>query len=263
MSRRLVKASDSSIKPHVLAVSNLDLVPQPIQNSLFCVYPKPPTGEFSAVVAAFESGLPSILNHFFLLAGRIATNPTSGVPEVHCNNQGAELVIGAAGVSLASLDYFNSTGASPLRRILQPYGQDVALSVQLVSFACGGFSVAWCTNHVLADGSAVGFLVSAWSELARTGTLAAGARPSHDRSVFRPRAPPRYGAALDAGFASLEPQHQINVLTADQSFVRRLYYIATRPTSHGCARRRAGTPASAQHACKRSRPTCGRPYPAP
>jgi hypothetical protein len=142
MSRRLVKASDSSIKPHVLAVSNLDLVPQPIQNSLFCVYPKPPTGEFSAVVAAFESGLPSILNHFFLLAGRIATNPTSGVPEVHCNNQGAELVIGAAGVSLASLDYFNSTGASPL----QPYGQDVALSVQLVSFACGGFSVAWCTN---------------------------------------------------------------------------------------------------------------------
>jgi hypothetical protein len=225
MSRRLVKASDSSIKPHVLAVSNLDLVPQPIQNSLFCVYPKPPTGEFSAVVAAFESGLPSILNHFFLLAGRIATNPTSGVPEVHCNNQGAELVIGAAGVSLASLDYFNSTGASPLRRILQPYGQDVALSVQLVSFACGGFSVAWCTNHVLADGSAVGFLVSAWSELARTGTLAAGARPSHDRSVFRPRAPPRYGAALDAGFASLEPQHQINVLTADQSFVRRLYYI--------------------------------------
>uniref|UniRef100_A0A0D9UZB0 Uncharacterized protein n=1 Tax=Leersia perrieri TaxID=77586 RepID=A0A0D9UZB0_9ORYZ len=30
-----------------------------------------------------------------------------------------------------------------------PYYADVALSVQVVSFACGGFTVAWGTNHVV------------------------------------------------------------------------------------------------------------------
>ncbi|TVU22500.1 hypothetical protein EJB05_32201, partial [Eragrostis curvula] len=223
VSRSLVKASDTTIEPHVLSVSNLDLVPQTIEVSMFCVYPKLPAADFDAVVVAFRAGLPSLLNHFFLLAGRIATNPSSGLPEVHCYNQGAELVVGEAGVALATLDFGNMSAS--LQRIQLPYGQDMALSVQVVSFACGGFTVAWCTNHVLVDGSALSLLVRAWSELARTGTLSAGARPNHDRLVFRPRAPPSYSASLDKMFTPLESERQINVLTCDQSSVRRLYYI--------------------------------------
>ncbi|CAO2207791.1 unnamed protein product [Urochloa humidicola] len=224
LSRRLVKASDSSIQPHVLSVSNLDLLTQASQISMFCVYPKPPTGDFNAVVTSFEAGLPSLLNHFFPFAGRVATNPCSGLPEVRCHNQGAELVIGeAAGVALASLDY-GKTSAS-VGRIQLPYG-DMALSVQVVSFACGGFTVAWRTNHVLADGQALSQLVTAWSEVAMSGTLAAGSRPNHDRSVFRPRAPPSYGATVDEAFTPLDdPKRQVNVLTFEQSFVERLYYI--------------------------------------
>uniref|UniRef100_A0A0A9BUF4 Uncharacterized protein n=1 Tax=Arundo donax TaxID=35708 RepID=A0A0A9BUF4_ARUDO len=223
VSQRLVKASDSSIKPHVLTLSNLDLLLQNIRASMFCIYPKPPTGDFNAVVSAFEAGLPSLLNYFFPLAGRIAANPSSGLPEIHCNNQGAELVVAEAGVALASLDY-GTIGAS-VRRIQLPYGDDVALSVQVVSFACGGFTVAWCTHHVLVDGSALSLLVSAWSELALSGTLAAGARPNHDRSVLRPRAPPSYGAALDGAFTPLDAKRQVNVLTNELSFVERLYCI--------------------------------------
>ncbi|CAL4950617.1 unnamed protein product [Urochloa decumbens] len=225
VSRRLVQASDDSIKPHVLAVSNLDLVPLTIQGSLFAIYPKPPTADFGAVVAAFEARLPSLLNHFFPFAGRIATDPNTGLPELHCNNQGAELVVGeVAGVTLASLDYGNMSAC--LRKIQLPYGEDMPLSVQVVSFACGGFTVAWSTNHLLADGSATSLLVGAWSELMRTGTLAAGSRPNHDRSVFRPRVPPSYSsAALDEAFSPLDPQRQVNVLTTQQSFVQRLYYI--------------------------------------
>ncbi|RCV24054.1 hypothetical protein SETIT_5G054300v2 [Setaria italica] len=224
VSRRLVKASDDdSIKPHVLAVSNLDLIPQTIQTSMFCIYPRPPTGDFNAVVAAFEAGLPSFLNHFFPLAGRIATNPSSGLPEFHCHNQGAELVVGEAGVPLASLDFGTMTAS--VRRVQQPYCEDMALSVQLVSFACGGFAVAWCTNHVLVDGSALSMLVSAWSELARSGTLCASSRPNHDRSVFRPRATPSYSASFNEAFMPLHAERQVNVLTAEQSFVERLYYI--------------------------------------
>uniref|UniRef100_A0A0E0MU89 Uncharacterized protein n=1 Tax=Oryza rufipogon TaxID=4529 RepID=A0A0E0MU89_ORYRU len=225
VSRRLVKASDESIRPHVLAVSNLDLIPQTIQVSMFCIYPKPSTGgDFHDVVAAFAAGLPSLLNHFFPLAGRIVTNPCSGLPEIHCHNQGAELVVGEANVALSSLDY--GTMGSSIEKILLPYAGDVALSVQVVSFACGGFTVAWGTNHVLVDGSALSMLVGAWSELARSGALAAGARPNHDRSVFRPRAAQSYDASLDKEFTPLDDgERQVNVLTSDESFVARLYYI--------------------------------------
>ncbi|TVU22548.1 hypothetical protein EJB05_32257, partial [Eragrostis curvula] len=225
VSRHLVKASDSSIEPHDLPVSNLDLVPQPEKFGMVCIYPRPPSTDFNAVVTAFESGLPSLLNHFFPLAGRTATNPSSGLTEVHCHNQGAELVVGEAGVDLASLDYGNLTASVRKIQLLLPYDEDVALSVQLVSFACGGFTVAWCTNHVLADGAALSFLVSAWSELARTGTLSGEAHPNHDRSVFCPRVPPFYSASLDEGFSLLDDKHKINVLTAEPSFVRRMYYI--------------------------------------
>nr|CAB3472734.1 unnamed protein product [Digitaria exilis] len=149
VSRRLVKASDTSIDPHVLRLSNLDLLMQNIRASTFCIYPKPSTGvvgfDFDAVVHAFESGLPSFLSHFFPFAGRIATNPSSGMPEVHCANQGAELVAGHADVALASLDY--GALAAAVRSVHLTYGDDVALSVQVVSFACCGFTVAWCTHH--------------------------------------------------------------------------------------------------------------------
>ncbi|CAO2185049.1 unnamed protein product [Urochloa humidicola] len=222
-SRRLVKASDSAIKPHILTFANLDLLfVEPV--SMVCIYPKPPaTDDFNAVVSAFEAGLPSFLNYFFPFAGRIATNSRSGLPEVHCNNQGAELVFGEADVALATLDY--GTMAESLRRIKLPYDDDVALSVQVVSFACGGFTVVWRTNHMLVDGSALSLLVTSWSELARSGSLSAAARPNHDRSVFRPRSPPSYGASLDEAFTPLAAERQVNVLTTKQSFVERLYYI--------------------------------------
>uniref|UniRef100_J3KYH7 Uncharacterized protein n=1 Tax=Oryza brachyantha TaxID=4533 RepID=J3KYH7_ORYBR len=163
VSRRLVQASDASIQPRVLAVSNLDLLPQAIQVSMFCVYPKPSpspstTGAFQDVVTAFASGLPSLLNHFFPFAGRVVTDPCSGLPEVHCGNQGAELVVGVADVELSCLDY-GSVGAS-IAKILLPYAGDVALSVQVVSFPCGGFTVAWGTNHVVVDGRGLSLLVS-------------------------------------------------------------------------------------------------------
>jgi hypothetical protein len=57
------------------------------------------------VVAAFKAKLPSFLDHFVPLTGRLVVNPNSGSPELHCDNQGAELVVGEVGVALASMDY--------------------------------------------------------------------------------------------------------------------------------------------------------------
>uniref|UniRef100_A0A0D9XHQ7 Uncharacterized protein n=1 Tax=Leersia perrieri TaxID=77586 RepID=A0A0D9XHQ7_9ORYZ len=225
VSRRLVKASDTSIQPHVAPVSNLDLYAGDVQVSILCLYPEiPPTanGVFDAVVATFETVLPSLLNHFYPLAGRIGTNPVSGLPELLCHNQGAELIVGEVDVALGSLNY--GLASESLKKIMLPYPADVPLSVQLLRFACGGFSVVWGNNHLLNDGHAITMFVRMWSELARTGNIA-GKLPNHDRSVFRARSPPSYGASLTAALTTYEERRLINVLTAHDSFVDRLYYV--------------------------------------
>ena len=110
LSHRLVKASDPSIEPHVAAVSSLELYPNSVQASIVCLYPKPKlpklaAEDFVAVVVVFDGSLPSLLNHFYPLAGRIVTNPTPGIPKLHCNNQGAELIVGEVGLVLGNLVY--------------------------------------------------------------------------------------------------------------------------------------------------------------
>ena len=94
-----------------------------------------------------------------------------------------------------------------------------------MSFACGGFTVAWSTNHLLVDGCALSSLVSAWSELALSGALSRGSQPNHRRAVFRPLTAPSYSAALDEAFTPLRADRQVNVLTFEQAAVERLYYI--------------------------------------
>jgi hypothetical protein len=133
----------------------------------------------------------------------------------------------------------------------------MALSVQVVSFARGGFTVAWRTNHVVVDGCALSSLVTAWSEFTRLGgTLPAAARPNHGRSVFRPRAPPSYSTSLDDAFTPLDARRQVNVLRADQSSIHRFYYIE----ASDVARLREAASRGGERATRvqRSRPTSGR-----
>ncbi|KAL6641654.1 hypothetical protein ACP70R_019835 [Stipagrostis hirtigluma subsp. patula] len=239
--RRLVKASDPSLQPHVLAVSNLDLIPNAHQSLVSCVYPKPLSGDFGAVVAAFEAHLPSFLNYFFPLAGRIVVDPSSGLPEIHCLNQGAELVVGEASVALGSLDWGRP---DTLKRIHVPYADELPLSVQLLSFACGGFAVVWATNMLIGDGSFESMLVRTWSEMVRTGAIASGDAPNHDRSVFRrPRDPPSYGEAVARMFTVWDGhEQQVGALSAAEapSFVDRLYYIEERDVARLRAAASAG-----------------------
>ncbi|RCV18538.1 hypothetical protein SETIT_3G308700v2 [Setaria italica] len=226
VTRRLVKASDPSISPHAAAVSNIDLYNSTGQFSFVCLYPgelpnKGATSSFDDVVAAFAAGLPSLLNHFYPLCGRIAADPSSGLPELHCYNQGADLVVGEVDATLGSLDFGE---AESLKKLTLPFPDDVALSVQLLSFACGRFAVVWGINHLHADVFAAAQLISNWSELSRSGTIA---MPSHDRSAFfRPRDRPSYGARVGELLTTFDGEHRlVNVLTAHDSFVERLYYV--------------------------------------
>ncbi|OEL33589.1 hypothetical protein BAE44_0005392, partial [Dichanthelium oligosanthes] len=197
VSRTLVRASDPPPGfPTVLAASNLDLILGSFNGYLIVVYPAAPAG-LPAVEAAVRAALPAFLSRFFPFAGRIVANDATGVPEIACNNAGAELVVADAGVALAEVDFTDADRS--LGNIQVPFQLGLALSLQLVRFACGGFALSWGTNHLLVDGYSLTLLLTAWAELLRTGGISW--EPHHDRaSLFRPRSPPRCSPSLDAEF---------------------------------------------------------------
>ncbi|XP_072978528.1 coniferyl alcohol acyltransferase-like [Typha angustifolia] len=221
-SRTLIKASNPPPQPSILPVSNLDLVFHSFHISLFTIYPSPGNGDsaFSSIVSTVKSTLPAFLNYFFPFSGRIQTDPATNVPEINNNNAGAELVVAESGLPLSAI-HFHDVDKS-LNLIQLPFAKDLALSLQLVRFSCGGFSISWGTNHLLVDGHGLTMLPSSWSEFVRSGKLSSP--PNHDRSVFRPRSPPRYDSKLEQEFMRYDPSKLINVLMAD-AVVRRNYVV--------------------------------------
>nr|XP_010942972.1 hydroxycinnamoyltransferase 1 [Elaeis guineensis] len=220
ISKTLIKASDTTIQPYVLHPSNLDHLPSNIPSPFITIYPKPPSGgDYSSVAAILRRTLPTFLNYFFPFTGRIRPDE-NGVPEVHCNNEGAELVVARADIRLADVNFHDKSKS--LEPIQLPYDEQIPLSIQVVGFACGGFSIVWGGTHLLSDGHGLSFLPTLWTEYVRTGQLSR--IPNHDRSIFRPRSPPTYSPETDRSLACLTPDDLINSLSAG-AFVKRLYHV--------------------------------------
>ena len=121
-------------------------------------------------------------------------------------------------VALAAVDFADADRS--LRIIPVPFEHGLALSLQLVRFACGGFALVWGTDHLLVDGHGLLALPNAWAEMLRTGGLSW--EPSHERaSLF----PPRYAPSLDAEFARYAPDSLPNSLLV-ATLVRRMYVVS-------------------------------------
>jgi hypothetical protein len=222
VSRTLVQAADPPRDfPAVLPVSNLDLILGSFHVFFIAVYPAPAPG-FPAVAEAARAAFPAFLSRFYPFAGRVVPNASTGVPEVVCGNAGAELVVARAGVALADVDFADADAS--LGTVQVPFERGLALSLQLVRFACGGFSLTWGTDHLLVDGHGLTSLPNAWAEMLRTGGGLSW-EPHHDRrSLFRPRSPPRYSPSLDAEFVRYDPASLPNALLA-AALVRRNYVV--------------------------------------
>jgi hypothetical protein len=221
-SRTLVRASDPPRGfPGVLPASNLDLILGSFHIYLVAVYPAPAAG-FPAVAAAARAALPTFLSRFFPFAGRVVTNASTGLPEIACDNAGAELVVAESPVRLADVDFADADRS--IARVAVPFRQGLALSLQLVRFACGGFALSWGTDHLIADGHGITTLPNAWAELLRTGGISW--EPHHERaSLFRPRSPPRFSPSLDAEFTRYAPGALPNTLLT-AALVRRNYVVS-------------------------------------
>ncbi|KAJ3693294.1 hypothetical protein LUZ60_008774 [Juncus effusus] len=218
-SRALIKASNPSSLPKSL-ISNLDLLLGNFQISFISIYPSSSPCSFDALISVFQSNLPSFLNHFYPFTGRVITDSASNLPSLVCNNSGAELVIAETKNPLSSLNF--SEVDQSLNLIQLQFAPDLALSIQLVKFSCGGFSISWSTNHLLVDGHGLSSLVTTWTDFINKGAFFE--YPNHDRSIFVPRSPKRYNPSLDQEFTLHESNRIINVLSG-RSLLRKLYRV--------------------------------------
>ncbi|XP_008800447.1 coniferyl alcohol acyltransferase-like [Phoenix dactylifera] len=220
ISKSIVKAANSNAPLSVIPVSNFDHLSGRYPVTIFYAYRKPSTGDFNSVVNAIKTSLAETLNYFLPFAGRIVPNPETGEPEILCNNEGIELIEASADVSITSLNFHDLNDS--VKRVMLPLPTEIPLSVQVTGFACGGFSMVWSFDHLLADGAGFIKFLHLWSELARTGRIPV--TPNHDRSIFRPRSPPSYGPLLDRTFTGCK-LHDVLAMPRNDISLKRAYYI--------------------------------------
>uniref|UniRef100_A0A7N0V8I4 Uncharacterized protein n=1 Tax=Kalanchoe fedtschenkoi TaxID=63787 RepID=A0A7N0V8I4_KALFE len=224
--KSVVKASTPPLPdPHILAVSNLDLLSGRFPVTYLYFYLPVNIGHvtFESAVTSLKASLSETLTHFYPFAGRIVHNDNTGEPEIFCDNSGALVLEASADVRLREVDLCN------LGSILQ--GKLVAslaqldshpMQVQVTKYACGGLSLTFTFDHLLGDASAFGKFLTSWSEVARCKTMSCV--PDHNRQRLKARCPPTYHRSLDRTFVKCTLLEIDNIPTST-ALVKRLYHI--------------------------------------
>ncbi|ERN06671.1 tryptamine hydroxycinnamoyltransferase 1 [Amborella trichopoda] len=145
---------------------------------------------------ALKHGLSEVLSHYPKLAGRLSTDPVSGLPCILLNNAGARVVEARVSAPLATYLPLHS---SPALSILHPLIDETVeelLQVQITRFSCGGIILGTTGHHKAADGQSMSIFFLEWSRTVRA--MSEGGDPPplpalapvHDRLMLAPRDPP-------------------------------------------------------------------------
>ncbi|GBG71897.1 hypothetical protein CBR_g10833 [Chara braunii] len=210
--------------PHVQWLSNVDqVIPRVISMAAY-YYPGPDAAKL-VDVDRLATSLSETLTLYPVLAGRLRMKE-KGALGVECNDAGALLVMAMADGRLdepsSGLSCHPHTISLPIDLRWAPSAlaarakvredsvarginrEDFLLRVKVTTFRCGGVSILSVIHHAIADGRPMAEFMNSWAEIARRGieTSQNGCGvskspakvtlpPVHDRSLLKPRAPPR------------------------------------------------------------------------
>ncbi|XP_052170238.1 coniferyl alcohol acyltransferase [Diospyros lotus] len=217
--KTIVKAVGPLPESHILTLSNLDLLSGRFPVTYFYFYRKSLVDNFTTTTEALKFSLAKTLNHFYPFAGRIVQNPSTGEPEIICDNNGALVVEACANIPLNKLDFYDLNQS--LQGKLVSIEQEFPSQIQITCYTCGGISITFTFDHALGDASAFGKFLVTWSEIARGKNISC--EPDHGRCL-RARFPPTYDPWVDQAFASCTIEDIINIPTAN-IVLKRLYHI--------------------------------------
>ncbi|RAL54294.1 hypothetical protein DM860_001422 [Cuscuta australis] len=193
-----VAAAASQNKPHILRLSNLDLLAGRFPVTYFYFFRNPnhhphqeaaSTGLSSSVIDHFKFSLSPCLSLFYPFAGRIVANPATAEPEISCDNNGVLVVEARANIPLKELQFYDLNQCLEGGLMLVPAHQsatddDFAVQVQITGYARGGLSLTVSFDHALGDASSFGKFLLTWSELARE--MPPSCSPTLTTVVFSP-----------------------------------------------------------------------------
>ncbi|VFQ63534.1 unnamed protein product [Cuscuta campestris] len=233
IAKSVVKAAAAAAqnKPHILPLSNLDLLAGrfPVTYFYFFRNPNHPveaasTGLSPSVIDHFKSSLSRCLSLFYPFAGRIVANPATAYPEISCDNRGVLVVEARANIPLKELPFHDLNRCLEGGLMLVPAHQsaadgDFAVQAQITGYACGGVSLTVSFDHALGDASSLGKFLLTWSELARE--MPPSCSPDHRRFLLRPR---RQNTCLDEKFVSCTVE-EMPTTALSRRMLKRLYHV--------------------------------------
>ncbi|KAK4846604.1 hypothetical protein QYF36_019750 [Acer negundo] len=218
--KTLVKATGPLPEPHILSLSNLDLLSGRFPVTYFYFYRHPQDENSTFNINTLRLSLAKTLGYYYPFAGRITQNPSNGEPEIICDNTGAFILEANTNIPLKNLDLYNLNES--LQGKLASVTPDFPMQVQVTHFTCGGISISFTFDHALGDATAFGKFLLSWSEMAQQKSLSC--TPNHQRSYLHARFPPSYHPSLDRTFVKCSMEEIIN-MPPTNIFLKRLYYI--------------------------------------
>ncbi|KAG6635919.1 coniferyl alcohol acyltransferase [Carya illinoinensis] len=218
--KSIVRAANPLPGPHILTLSNLDLLSGRFPVTYFYFYRKPLVSNFTpTIVDILKSSLSETLNNFYPFAGRIVQNPTTGEPEIICDNNGALVVEAEANIRLKDINFYNLN--QTLEGKLVSINPNFPLQIQVTTYTCEGISITFTFDHALGDASAFGKFLVSWSEISQKKPISC--IPDHSRNL-RARFPPTYHPSLDQTFVKCTMEEITNIPTT-RIRLKRLYHI--------------------------------------